>query len=192
MQNRKHFLFLVFFAALLFSTISQVYGQLACLPTWQYQDSPYWRASFVFTGVVDKFVTDKKSVSPNGYFVSDTYTPVFNLVRFTVEKKYRGNVEDKIEIISSFNFKEGERYFVYALPGKDGKIYQLDNGECGKPPILLTDSKDDTEYAEEIASGKIGTRIFGSVFEDRQRWGEPRQSIPLANVAVTINRKKQS
>src|SRR5258708_9556692 len=182
MQNRKHFLFLVFFAALLFSTISQVYGQLACAPTWQYQDSPYWRASFVFSGVVDKFVADKKSVSPNGYLTTDTYTPVFNLVRFTVEKKYRGDVKEEIEIISSFNFKEGERYFVYAVPGNDGKIYQLDNGLCGKPPILLTDAKDDTGYAGDIASGKIGTRIFGSVVEDRWRVWEPRQNVPLANL----------
>ena len=185
-------MFLVFFAALLFSTISQVYGQLACAPTWQYQDSPYWRASFVFSGVVDKFVADKKSVSPNGYLTTDTYTPVFNLVRFTVEKKYRGDVKEEIEIISSFNFKEGERYFVYAVPGNDGKIYQLDNGLCGKPPILLTDAKDDTGYAGDIASGKIGTRIFGSVVEDRWRVWEPRQNVPLANVEVTIKSKKYS
>lgn len=146
----------------------------------------------MFTGVVDKFVADKKSVSPNGHFISDTYTPVFNLVRFNVEEKYRGNIGEKIEIVSSFNFNEGERYFVYASPGNDGKIYQLDNGECGKPPILLTNAKDDTEYAEEIASGKIGTRIFGSVGEDRWRMWEPRQYVPLANVEVTIKSKKHS
>jgi len=146
----------------------------------------------VFTGTVNRFVADESYSSRSGSFVTDVYKPVFNLVRFTVEKKYRGDVDKEIEIISSFYFKEGEKYFVYAAPGNDGKIYQLDNGECGRPPILLTDAKDDTDYAEEVASGKMGTRISGSVFEDRYRLWESRQPVPLKNVEVTIKSKKHS
>jgi len=193
MRNGKIFSFSIFWVALLFSTAWQSYAQIACLPaTWEVQDSPYWRASFVFAGVVDKFRIDRTSVSPEGYFTTDSYTPASNLASFTVEKMYRGDLKKQIEIISSFNFKEGERYFVYASLGKDGKIYQLDNGICGKPPILLADARDDIEYAEEIASGKIGTRIFGSVVEDRWRLWEPRRALPLANIEVTIKSKKQA
>jgi len=192
MQKKKHLLFSFILVAFLFSAISQGFGQLACVPVSQYQDSPYWRASLVFTGVVNKFVADNPPVSSNLYYVTDTYTPVFNVVKFSVEKTYRGNVKDEIEIISSFNFKEGERYFVYASPGNDGKIFQLDNGLCGRQPILLRDAKDDIEYAEEVESGKIGTRIFGSVTEDRWRLWELRRNVPLANVEVTIKSKKYS
>lgn len=191
-KNKKHLLLFAFLVSLLFSAVTQVYGQRACSPITQYQDAPYWRASLVFTGVVDKFIADKKPVSQNGYFLTDTYTPVFNSVRFTVEKRHRGDVGEKIDIISSFTFKEGEKYFVYALPGSDGKVYQLDNGECGKPPILLTDAKEDIEYADEIATGKIGTRIFGSVSEDRWAIGTPRQNIPLVNIEIAIKSKKHS
>lgn len=191
MQNRKHFLFLPLFV-LIFSGTSQIYGQRACLPNFGYQDLPYWRANVVFTGVVEKFTADNNIVSPNNNITTDIHRPVYNLVRFTVEKKYRGNFDKNIEITSSFNFKEGKNYFVYALTGTDGKNYQLDNGECGTPPNLLENAKDDLEYAEEIASGKIGTRIFGSVFEDAQRLGTPLQNVPLENVEVTIKSEKNS
>ncbi|MEP6788152.1 MAG: hypothetical protein ABJB40_06965, partial [Acidobacteriota bacterium] len=60
MQKRKHLFFTAYLIALLFLSISQAFGQLACLPTWQYQDSPYWRGNVVFTGLVDKFVADNK------------------------------------------------------------------------------------------------------------------------------------
>lgn len=190
MQSWKHFLFLVFSTVILFPVTSQIYGQRVCLPALGYQDLPYWRANFVFTGVAEKFAANGKSVSPDKITITDSYQPVFNRVRFAVEKEYRGIVDRNIEIISNFNFKEGERYFIYAVAGKDGEIYQLDSGECGKPPVLLQDAKDDIEYAEEIASGKIGTRIFGFVFEDSQRLGSQRQNVPLADVEVKIKKGK--
>lgn len=190
MQNWKHFLFFAFSAVILFFGTPQIYGQRACMPIAGYQDSPYWRANFVFTGVVEKFTADNKIIPPNEITITDSYQPVFNSVRFAVEKNYRGTAGKNIEITSSFNFREGEKYFVYAIKGKDGKIYQLDNGECGKPPILLKDAKDDLAYAEEIAEGKLGTQIYGFVFEDFQRLGSQRENIPLADIKVTIKSEK--
>jgi hypothetical protein len=192
MQNWKHFLFFSFSAVILFFGTSQIYGQRVCASTIGYQDSPYWRANFVFTGVVEKFTADNKIIPPNEMTVTDSYQPVFNSVRFAVEKNYRGAAGKFVEITSSFNFKEGEKYFVYAVTGKDGKVYQLDNGECGKPPILLEDAKDDLEYAEEIAGGKLGTQISGFVYEVSQRLGTPRQKIPLAGIEVTIKGERNS
>ena len=146
----------------------------------------------VFTGVVEKFTADNKIIPPNELTVTDTYRPVSNLVRFAVEKNYRGTAGKNIEITSSFNFTEGEKYFVYAVKGEDGRIYQLDNGECGMSPILLKDAKVDLQYAEEIAAGKLGTQISGFVFEDFQRLGSQRQNIPLAGIEVSIKSEKDS
>ena len=59
-------------------------------------------------------------------------------------------------------------------------------------PILLENAKDDIEYAEEIASGKSGTRISGFVYENFQRLGTLRQNLPLASVEVTIKNEGDS
>ena len=180
-------IFPCFFGNNLCGEVLNVQAQRVCLPT-RYQDLPYWSANFVFTGLVEKFTADEQAaLTARQLTVSDTYTPVHNLVKFTVEKNYRGTNREKIEIISSFNFKEGERYFVYALPSKNGKIYQLDDGECGKSPILLKDAKDDIEYAEEIAAGKIGTRIYGAVTQSIS--GTLQQIFPLAEIEITIKSK---
>ncbi len=188
MLNSNSLFFLAFLISVLFIEVSDVQAQRSCVPI-SYQDLPYWSANFVFTGIVVKFTADKQSVlTAQQSTVTDTYIPVHNLVNFTVEKNYRGTIGKTIEIISSFNFKEGERYFIYALPYKDGKIYQLDDGECGKMPILLKDAKDDIEYAEEIAAGKLGTRIYGSVTQSIL--GTSQQIFPLAGIEVTIKSKK--
>ena len=188
MLNFKQLFFLTFLVIIFAGEVLNVQAQRACLPI-NYRDLPYWSANFVFTGVVEKFTADKQAVlAASQITISDTYTPVHNLVKLAVEKNYRGNTGKTIEIISSFNFKEGERYFIYALPSKDGKIYQLDDGECGKPPILLKDAKDDIEYAEEIAAGKLGTRIYGSVTQSAL--GTLQQIFPLAEIEVTIKSKK--
>jgi hypothetical protein len=187
MQIRKHFLFLAFSAVILFSGISQIYGQRVCGSIVGYQDSPYWRANFVFTGVVEKF-----SVKDEQFTISEQ--PRHTFTKFAVEKNYRGDIGKSVEISSEYFFKEGERYFVYASRSAQGKIYLVDSydGTCGKPPILLEDAKDDIEYAEEIAEGKPGTQISGFVFEDFQRLGTGRQNIPLAGVEVTIKKGKTS
>ena len=66
----------------------------------------------------------------------------------------------------------------------------MDNGECGTPPILLKDAKDDLQYAEEIADGKLGTQISGFVFEDFQRLVTQRQNVPLADIEIAIKSEK--
>lgn len=182
------------FLCIIFSLqVLPVQAQRACAGVMGYQDLPYWRANLVFTGVVEKFTIDEQAaLTAKQNRVTHTYIPFYNQVRFAVEKEYRGTVGKNVEIISSFNFEEGKKYFVYAIDGKDGKIYQLDNRECGMTPILLENAKDDVDYAEEIAAGKSGTRIFGSVYEDFQRVGIQRQNLPIANVEVTIKNEKHS
>ena len=57
-------------------------------------------------------------------------------------------------------------------------------------PILLKDAKDDIEYAEEIAAGKLGTRIYGLVTQSIV--GNLQQFFPLAEIEVTIKSKKNT
>lgn len=193
MRKLSRILFLIFAATMPLAGASQTLAQRACLPPIGYRDLPYWRAEIVFAGVVESFQIDEQAVETvRQTRVSDTYTHFSNRVRFVVEKAYRGNPERKLEIISSFGFKEGERYFVYAVAGKDGRVFQLDNGECGSPPLLLERAADDVEYAEEIAAGKLGTRISGSVLEDAWRLGTARQPRPLADVEITLKNKKDT
>ncbi len=192
MENRRDFLFLLLWSVILIAGTSQTYGQRACIPIVGYQDLPYWRADSVFIGTVVKFTPDTKTIPRDKILVTDSYQHVDNSVRFAVQKKYRGKIGKNIEIVSTFNFKEGEQYFVYAINGKDQKVYQLDNRECGRPPMVLKDAQEDLEYAEEIAEGKLGTRIFGFVFEDHQTLGAARQNIPLENIEVTIRSEKHS
>lgn len=184
MSNWKLLLPVILF--LLFSqTIS---AQISCLPNSAYQDSSYWQADLVFVGLVEKISVEDIETEQNSLITTDTYKNLKNYyIRFTVEQSYRGDVDKTIELKSNFSFKEGEKYFVYAVRGKDEKIYKLNDGICGKPPILLTDAQEDVEYAEEIASGKLGTRIYGFVYQDKQdSFKTLRQSIPLAEIEVTI------
>ena len=175
MLQATRVLFLAFLVTVLFSQTLQAQADYVCLPNDNYQDSPFWRANLVFTGLAEKV-----SVENNQYVVT-----------FAVEKSYRGVNEKSVEITSNFNFKEGEHYFVYASFGKDGKSYKLDDGMCGTPPILLKDAKDDIEYAEDIVSGKIGTRIYGFVYQDKQdSIKTSRQNVPLAQIEVKIKSKK--
>ena len=103
-----------------------VHAQRACPGVVGYQDLPYWRATLVFTGVVEKFTLDEKAaLAVKQSRVTDIYIPFNNQVRFTVEKEHRGTVGKNVEIISSFTFEEGKKYFVYAIEGKDGKFISL-------------------------------------------------------------------
>lgn len=135
---------------------------------------PYWDSDVVFVGMAVSIsdLEDKK------------------IVTFSVEKSIRGTESRTIQIITelknSYNFVQGERYFVYAIQGTDKKFYV---GACSKT-VLLQDAAEDLEYAEDIAAGKLGTRIYGSVFEDRWKLGEQWKYIPLAGIKVSIENEK--
>lgn len=165
------------------------YAQGICPLPIGYHDLPYWRADLVFTGVVERYVED-----PQARQLVNTHSPrrLFNAVRFSVGKIYRGDAGASVELISSFQYKEGESYFIYAAVAKDRKIHQLDDGYCGRPPILLKDAGDDLEYAEDVASGSSGTRIFGTIIEDAWSLGTSPTRDPISNVEITIKGKAGS
>lgn len=116
----------------------------------------YWNSDEVFIGLAEKVEIDERVGGMK--------------VTFSVERPIRGASEKTIEVFTSANtascgypFKQGKRYFVYARKGQDGK---LSESLCG-PTTPLEDAEDDLEYAKEIEGGKLGSRIWGRVFDVR-------------------------
>jgi hypothetical protein len=140
----------------------------------------YWGSENIFIGLAEKVGIDNKVGSMK--------------VTFSVEKAIRGTTEKTVEIFTSDNegscgypFKQGERYFVYGRKNSDGKFHE---SLCG-PTVLLKDAEDDLEYLKDIEDGKPGTRIFGSVYEDRQPTLKDNRTFePLANIEITIKSQK--
>lgn len=119
--------------------------------------SYYWYSDSIFIGLAEKVEIDNK-------------TGVMK-VTFSVEKPIRGVSEKTVEVFTSagggmcgYPFKQGEKYFVYGRKDSNGK---LSESLCG-PTVLLENAEDDLEYVKDIEDGKLGTRIYGSVFEDKQ------------------------
>ena len=138
----------------------------------------YWRSEAVFIGLAEKITIESGRMK----------------VSFSVEKSIRGVNEKTVEVFTSANggtcgypFKEGERYFVYSRRREDGKLTE---DLCG-PTVLLKDAEDDLEYVKEIESGKFGSRISGTVYEDKQRsYDDKRTFENLAGIEITIKNKK--
>ncbi len=140
----------------------------------------YWGSENVFIGLAEKVEIDREIGSMK--------------VTFAVEKSIRGINEKIVEIFTSDNegscgypFKQGERYFVYGRKGSDGKYHE---SLCGWT-TLLKDAEEDLEYVKDIEEGKLGTRIWGSVYEDKQATLKDKRTFePLANIEITIKSKK--
>lgn len=138
----------------------------------------YWYSEAVFIGLAEKITIENRQMK----------------VSFAVEKPIRGVTEKTVEVFTSDNegscgypFKEGERYFVYARKGSNGK---LGESLCG-PTVLLKDAEDDLEYVKELESGKFGSRIFGTVYEDKQKSSNEKRTFePLAGIEITIKNEK--
>ncbi len=134
----------------------------------------YWSAGAVFTGLAEKVTIENGQMK----------------VSFAVEKPIRGVTAKTVEVFTSANeascgypFKAGERYFVYAGKASNGS---LGEGLCGAT-TLLKDAEEDLAYASGLEAGKFGSRIFGTVYEDRQkRAADKRTFEKLAGIEITI------
>lgn len=139
----------------------------------------YSGADAVFVGVAEKIETDQANLSVK--------------VTFSVEKPIRGTSGKRAEILTStmcgYPFEQGERYFVYGRKGQDGNLTE---GMCG-PTVKLKDARDDLEYVEELAAGKLGTRFSGSVIQDKQGVEyDQRNDKPLPDIEITIRSAKKT
>ena len=136
----------------------------------------YGSSENIFIGLAEKVEIDNKIGSMKA--------------TFSVEKSIRGTNEKTVEIFTSsstascgYPFKQGERYFVYGRKNTDGKYHE---SLCG-PTTLLKDAVDDLEYVKDIEEGKPGTRIFGSVYEDKQPTLKDKRTFErLSGIEITI------
>ncbi len=153
-------------------------AQGECLPahflTGGPSDHPYWVSDIVFTGTAEKVIFDQDR----------------KLVRFKIDRLYRGTAGESVEVYSLLSVTEKEQYFVYAKNGSDGRLNILNDGPCGTPPIVLAKAGDELDYAEEVASGKSGTRISGVIYEDHWELGSRRRNVPIPDVEVTVRSKR--
>lgn len=178
-------LFLIFFF-LSFAQICWARTDFACLPNQTYQELPYWQATNVFIGSVENVTIENPEEKLSQNFLSETNLRK-SIVRFSVAKQFRGELGSVVEVGTTSQFIEGESYFVYAFRGIDGKLYKLSDGVCGMRPISLKDAQSEIEYAEDIATGKIGTRIYGFVTQDSQETVKTQlKNIPMPDIVVTI------
>jgi hypothetical protein len=129
--------------------------------------SPYWNCNVVFIG------TATASESMDDHAVA----------QLKVEKIYRGSLDDSVQVSSQMkSFVVGQKYFVYAWQDPSGKLSIT--SPCGDTKALET-AADDVEYAEDIAAGKLGTRIYGWAIKSFQ-------NEPLVGAVVKIKSKKNT
>src|SRR5262249_5087358 len=119
----------------------------------------YWSSAAVFTGKV----TDISIVSQE--FDNGAISYSGKMVHFSIEQSFRGVQGTDVEVLTGitdcdYNFKQGERYFVYAHQAtKDGKLGAT---ICSRTRPLSNASAD-LEHARAMARGKAGGIIFGIV-----------------------------
>jgi hypothetical protein len=147
--------------------------------------SVYWSAEVVFAGTASETGpmtpvpgSDGKSFTTNG-----------RITRFTVEAAFRGVSGATVEITEQgtscdYNFKLGERYFVYASrDARDGKVYVY---SCS-PTKTLDRAAADLAYARGVTRGEPTPSIVGYVMrETRADASVYRGRQPLEGIKVLI------
>jgi len=128
--------------------------------------SPYWGHNVVFIGTV----TESENVDDS------------SVARLVVDKVYRGSLGNAVQIHSQGKyFVVGHKYFVYAGQSAAGQMGIT--FPCGDTRPL-EEAADDVAYAEDIAAGKLGTRIYGWVQNTRS------PTLPMVGLEVKIRSKK--
>jgi hypothetical protein len=122
----------------------------------------YWNAAAVFTGKVMAISTILVEVEPG----NPNWKTEERLVRFSIEKAFKGSGEKEIELITGmgevscgFHFKEGERYLVYAIPYAKNKNRLL-TSICQRTK-LLSQAAADLAYINALPQPGSGGTIYG-------------------------------
>lgn len=148
--------------------------------------SNYWRSDAVFTGSVTEIVD--ASVEYGAGENKRTYT--VSTARFEVEEGFRGVQGRTVEVASGqtsmcvYEYRQGERYFVYAGRSSDGKL----RASIFSRTRPLADASDDLAYAHDMARGEKGARLFGLVQRlERKSARDYAQLTPQAGASISID-----
>lgn len=147
----------------------------------------YWSNDAVFTGQV----VEISSATPD--------KPVYlsqKVVHFSVDKAFKGVEGRTVEVVTNpstpscgYDFKQGQRYFVYAKRDKDGKLKEW---LCG-PTVPLEAAARDLAYAEEVLRGGVkGASIVGAVIKyERSDVKDYGTRTPVSGVAVVLEQNEE-
>jgi hypothetical protein len=137
----------------------------------------FWKSSAVFAGEVMDIAS-----------VADVERQPFadRRVRFKVERAWRGNVSDTVDVMTGggggdcgYSFRRGERYLVFTYD-RGGVLW---TGICS-PTKRLASAKEELEYLNQPFSAVAGGRIFGEVVYAPRRPGDTLR--PAADYTVTL------
>src|SRR5215475_13310471 len=171
--------------ALLFSDVNACSCMFGVSPPCE----EYWRAEAVFAG---------KAIKQSTFYVeqgegNSKYRFQQSLVRFSVEQAFKGISGEEVEIVTGmgggdcgYQFKDGERYVVYAFRSGRDKSH-LYTGICNRIK-LAAEAEEDFAYFRAIPEPGTGSLVYGRVkklamplsFEKRY------QETYLDNIKVTV------
>ncbi len=114
-------------------------------------------------------------------------------VEFAAVVGFRGIQESTVSVVTAgsgpacgYEFKQGERYLVYASRNTDGT--GLVTGMCSRTR-LLADASDDLQFLQTLsAPGKTRARVYGTIshWERDLATGQPRENGLVPDVLVIV------
>ena len=138
----------------------------------------YWRTDAVFIGLVTKV---ERTPSES---VADVRTTAY----LNVEEAFRGVGRSAIVLEldqCSYEFRQGERYLVYAVRNVDTHKLEVRAGNSRTRPV--SEASEDLQYIRGLTTAEPGTRLFGKAnvynlnIKDDTYTGEA-----LPNVKITL------
>ena len=150
----------------------------------------YWTADAVFTGMVEEISFAQLDADGKPRPFSE------KVAHFSVDEAFRGVEGRTIEITTNYNtpscgydFKQGQRYFVYARRDKDGKLKEW---LCG-PTVRLEEAAPDLAYARQALGGMKGQVLVGAVVKyERSDIKDHGTRLPVPGVEVVLERADHS
>lgn len=151
----------------------------------------YWGAGAVFTGLVTNISTIPLDLGDgrSGYRQ--------RLVRFDLDESFHGVKGRTAEVITGmgggdcgYDFKEGERYFVYAYKAPNDNTLRV--GICGRTKSLAAATAD-LEYARRVAKGNSDASLYGIVLrytrDSYLAYGERKGMEGISVIAESKDRR---
>jgi hypothetical protein len=126
----------------------------------------YWGSDTIFTGTVTKLVVVPYP-EPTPEYHWQRYQKVTATV--AVDEVFRGKVGREVVFEMGdcyFEFEEGRKYIIYPAKNSDGKFVL---GRHSSRTRLIEDATEDLDYIRGLADAPAGGRIFGEVWDHRER-----------------------
>jgi hypothetical protein len=156
MLKKSRLLGIVSTISVLFSTGVQVWA--SCVLTTQFPPCfEYWQTSAVF-------IATAIEVRQKPYNWDSSFMPPPLLVKLKIDETFKGIEEKEVTLDQNsceYQFKEGEKYLVYAHRNPNDKKLHVPIGHTRTQP--LSEAADDLQYLRSLMSGEKQPVIVGTV-----------------------------